>query len=151
MISRRPVSPAPAFGRPNTSGPNTSRNKNSKAFQSDPPATIGIHHLHGNCYLSGAGDWDVTLVEARLAEHMCDNKRRLTNSVEAIEAMEAEAQLPQSLQERSHRLALACRAAAAIARDRRRAGLPEPTPEPWPASTWEFLAKHARSQAKTSG
>ena len=82
---------------------------------------------------------------------MCDNERRLTNSVEAIKAVEAEAQLPQSLKERSHRLALACRAAAAIARDRRRAGLPEPKPEPWPASTWEFLAKHARSQAKTSG
>lgn len=82
---------------------------------------------------------------------MCDDRTRLTNAIDAIKEMEAEANLPRSLEERSHRLALACRAAAAIARDRRRAGLPEPQPEPWPASTWEFLAKHARRRAHTPG
>ncbi len=66
------------------------------------------------------------------------------NSLRVINALESAAELPQSMEARSHRLALACRAAAALARDRRRAGLPEPKPEPWPASTWEFLANHAR-------
>ena len=69
----------------------------------------------------------------------------LTNAIDAIKEMESEADLPKSLEERSHRLALACRATTAIARDRRRAGLPEPQPEPWPASTWEFLAKQTRA------
>lgn len=79
---------------------------------------------------------------------MLDDVTRLTNSFEAIKAAELAAELPPSLEVRSHRLALACRAAAAIARDRRRAGLPEPKPEPWPASTWEFLAKHARQRSE---
>lgn len=77
---------------------------------------------------------------------MRDDVTRLNSSFDAAKAMEAAPQLPQSLDERSRRLALACRAAAAIARDRRRVGLPEPKPEPWPASTWEFLAKHARQR-----
>jgi hypothetical protein len=81
---------------------------------------------------------------------MHDKIAQLTSAVEVIKALESSDELPSSLEERSHRLALACRAAAAIARDRRRAGLPEPKPEPWPASTWEFLAKHAR-RAQTSG
>ena len=80
---------------------------------------------------------------------MFDDKRRLTNSIEAIKAVDSATEMPPSLEERSHRLALACRAAAAVTRDRRRAGLPEPKPEPWPASTWEFLAKHARSRSQT--
>jgi hypothetical protein len=74
----------------------------------------------------------------------------LTNAIEAVKGLETSVELPSSLEERSRRLALACRAAAAIARDRRRAGLPEPIPEPWPASTWEFLAKHARARWQTS-
>lgn len=82
---------------------------------------------------------------------MHDDVTRLNNSLDAVKAMEAVPQLPQSLAERSRRLALACRAAAAIARDRRRAGLPEPKPEPWPDSTWEFLAKHAQQRAKNTG
>jgi hypothetical protein len=81
---------------------------------------------------------------------MSDDKSRLASAIEAIIVLESRAVLPSSLEERSHRLALACRAAAAIARDRRRAGLPEPKPEPWPTSTWEFLSKHVRSRAKTS-
>jgi hypothetical protein len=78
---------------------------------------------------------------------MSDDKNRLASAIEAIKAAEPEAELPPSLEERSRRLALACLAAGAFARDRRRAGLPEPKPEPWPASTWEFLAKHARRRA----
>jgi len=37
----------------------------------------------------------------------------------------------------------ACEAAMAIERSRRAAGLPPTEPAPWPASTWEFLRKHA--------
>jgi hypothetical protein len=81
---------------------------------------------------------------------MRDDTTPLNNAFDAIKVMERADQLPQSLDERSHRLALACRAAAALARDRRRAGLPEPKPEPWPDSTWEFLAKNARQRAKNA-
>jgi hypothetical protein len=81
---------------------------------------------------------------------MFDDGSRLSKSIEAIKALESVVELPASMEERSHRLALACRAAAALARDRRRAGLPEPKPEPWPRSTWEFLAKQTRAWRKSS-
>jgi hypothetical protein len=81
---------------------------------------------------------------------MRDDVNRLTNSIDTIKAAESDDQLPSSFDERSRRLALACRAAAAIARDRRRAGLPEPKPEPWPESTWEFLATHVRHRSQNS-
>jgi hypothetical protein len=73
--------------------------------------------------------------------------RHLAKTIEAIKVLETATRLPASLEERSRRLALACRAASAIARDRRRAGLPEPKPEPWPVSTLEFLAKNAARRA----
>jgi len=81
---------------------------------------------------------------------MHNDAPKLTDSFDAIKVAESAAVLPSTLEERSHRLALACRVAAAIARDRRRAGLPEPVPEPWPASTWDFLAKHARKKSQHS-
>lgn len=74
---------------------------------------------------------------------------QLTKSIEAIKALESAYELPASMEERSRRLSLACRGATALAFDRRRAGLPDPQPAPWPASTWEFLARHAR-QARQS-
>ncbi|HBO45078.1 MAG TPA: hypothetical protein DD670_14345, partial [Planctomycetaceae bacterium] len=45
--------------------------------------------------------------------------------------------------ERAALIESACRAAAEIARSRQSAGLPPIEPDPWPASTWEFLRKHA--------
>lgn len=48
-----------------------------------------------------------------------------------------------SLEERGWMLHAACQAAAQILADRRAAGLPEPLPAPWPASTREFLERHA--------
>ncbi len=48
-----------------------------------------------------------------------------------------------SMQERSALIASACEAAAALYRSRLAAGLGEVKPAPWPASTWEFLKKHA--------
>ncbi len=62
----------------------------------------------------------------------------LQDHIEAAKVTESRTTLAPTLEERSRRLALACRAAAAIARDRRRAGLPEPVPEPWPTSPGSF-------------
>jgi hypothetical protein len=48
-----------------------------------------------------------------------------------------------SMEERGRRLAAACRLSAAIERSKIEMGLPPSEPAPWPASTWEFLKKHA--------
>ena len=48
-----------------------------------------------------------------------------------------------TMRERSRLIESACETAAAIYRSRLAAGLPEVVPDPWPASTWEFLRKHA--------
>jgi hypothetical protein len=67
------------------------------------------------------------------------------NSIDAIIAMEADAHvLAPTFEERAQQLASACRTAAAILAARRRAGIPDPEPDPWPSSTWDFLAKHAK-------
>ena len=55
-----------------------------------------------------------------------------------------------SLAERGRLIQSACAAAAAIRRSRLAAGLPPVEPDPWPASTWEFLRKHAAA-ARASG
>ncbi|MBN2217507.1 MAG: hypothetical protein JW719_09030 [Pirellulales bacterium] len=48
-----------------------------------------------------------------------------------------------SMAERAAMLESACAAAIEIVRSRQAAGLPPIEPDPWPASTWEFLRKHA--------
>jgi hypothetical protein len=48
-----------------------------------------------------------------------------------------------SLEERGWMLHAACQAAAQMVASRRAAGLPEPLPAPWPASTREFFERHA--------
>ena len=48
-----------------------------------------------------------------------------------------------SMRERGELIASACRAAAVFYRSRLAAGLPDVEPAPWPASTWEFLKRHA--------
>jgi len=48
-----------------------------------------------------------------------------------------------SMAQRSALLESACEAAAIIERSRIAAGLPPVEPAPWPASTWEFLKRHA--------
>ena len=48
-----------------------------------------------------------------------------------------------SLEERGRMLHAACQTAAQLAEARRAAGLPDPVPAPWPASTFEFLKRHA--------
>ncbi len=48
-----------------------------------------------------------------------------------------------SMRERSELLESACKAASVLYRSRLTAGLPDVEPAPWPASTCEFLRKHA--------
>lgn len=48
-----------------------------------------------------------------------------------------------SPEERAVLIERACEAAAAIERSRLAAGLPNAAPNPWPASTWDFLREHA--------
>jgi hypothetical protein len=68
----------------------------------------------------------------------------MNDSIAAIKALELHSALPPTYEERAAQLAFACRSAAAVLRDRRRAGIADPEPDPWPASTWDFLAQHAR-------
>ena len=52
--------------------------------------------------------------------------------------------------ERGVLLKSACEAAAIILRSRRAAGMPDPSPAPWPESTWAFLKEcqlRARQQS----
>jgi hypothetical protein len=49
-----------------------------------------------------------------------------------------------SFEERGKLLAAACRDAAAIEASRLKMGLPASKPEPWPESTWRFLAEAMR-------
>jgi hypothetical protein len=65
-----------------------------------------------------------------------------------IEARELQAFRQASPAERGRLLAVACRSAARLDRSRRRAGLPDPVPEPWPESTWEFLKQQAARHAR---
>lgn len=65
---------------------------------------------------------------------------------------EAEAEVREStIEERGRMVARAVRAAVRIDRSRRAAGLPEGVPEPWPASTWAFLHRHARAAGAGTG
>jgi len=45
--------------------------------------------------------------------------------------------------QRGELVAAACKTAAAIRRSRLEAGLDDIEPAPWPASTWEFMRRHA--------
>ena len=51
--------------------------------------------------------------------------------------------------ERGRLIESACRTAAEILASRRRCGLPDERPSPWPASTVEFLKRNARAQRET--
>jgi hypothetical protein len=54
-----------------------------------------------------------------------------------------------SLDERGRLIESACRTAAEILAGRRQCGLRDEEPAPWPASTVEFLKRHARAQRAT--
>lgn len=53
-----------------------------------------------------------------------------------------------SLEERARMLDAVCAAATDILLARRKMGIPDPEPEPWPASTIEFMRKHAPNGRK---
>jgi hypothetical protein len=55
-----------------------------------------------------------------------------------------------TLREQAQRFAQVCRDAASLEASRRKSGLPEPTPAPWPESTWAFLAEQTR-RARSRG
>jgi hypothetical protein len=70
---------------------------------------------------------------------------RIQESIDAISELEQDSHtLAPTFEERAEQIAFACRGAAAVLRDRRLAGIADPEPDPWPESTWEFLARHAR-------
>jgi len=48
-----------------------------------------------------------------------------------------------SMAQRGALIESACESAAIIQQSRKVAGLPPVEPAPWPASTWEFLKRHA--------
>lgn len=62
--------------------------------------------------------------------------------IEVLQSAEAEMRAA-SAETRGQMVTRAVRAAAIIDRSRRKAGLPEPVREPWPASTRDFLERHA--------
>jgi hypothetical protein len=105
---------------------------------------IDLHLMGAHENLRQATIRLVEVFTSLAAPKMPSDADRLTTSIEAIKRMELNATLPDSLEERSRRLTLACRGAAAIAWNRRLVGLPDPKPAPWPTSTWEFLSQHAR-------
>jgi len=53
-----------------------------------------------------------------------------------------------SLEERARMIEAVCAAAMDILAARRQMGLPDPEPEPWPASTQEFMRKHSPNGRK---
>jgi hypothetical protein len=69
-------------------------------------------------------------------------------SKDAFEAQDLAALRGLSFEERGRLIESACRTAAEILVGRQRSGLPPEQPAPWPASTMEFLARHARAHAQ---
>jgi hypothetical protein len=70
----------------------------------------------------------------------------MAEAVKAHDAADAEETMRLrglSPRERSALIESACEAAALIRRSRLAAGLPDVEPAPWPASTWDFLRRHA--------
>ena len=73
--------------------------------------------------------------------------RKLSFDIAAGERLQEEAEFERlrnlSDRERGEEILAVCRAAAKIHAGRIASGLPPATPEPWPASTWEYLRKCA--------
>ncbi len=75
---------------------------------------------------------------------MNQNKTIDTEAISVLEQSDVDRFRKLSLSQRGDLLALACRAAAKIEASRIQMGLPPTQPEPWPESTWKFLAECAR-------
>lgn len=76
---------------------------------------------------------------------------QIPHEPEEIAQREIEEFRQMSFAERGRRLAIACRSAARLDRSRQMAGLPNPAPDPWPESTWEYLKQQAARYARTAG
>ena len=61
----------------------------------------------------------------------------------AADAADAAQLQAMSVEQRAQLIESACEAAAVLYRSRLAAGLSDVEPIPWPASTWEFLRRHA--------
>ncbi len=67
------------------------------------------------------------------------------DAIIAMERSDLERLRGLSLVERAALIEAACEGAVEIEISRRRMGLTESTPAPWPASTWTYLAEWSRS------
>lgn len=94
---------------------------------------------------------DETHNERRNASPNATNKPALTSVPDFSSVIEAKrdlSPLPAEMDHRGQNLATACRGAAAMERSRIAAGLSPSEPAPWPDSTWDFLARQAKTYAK---
>lgn len=67
------------------------------------------------------------------------------DAVIALERSDIERLRGLSMKERAALIEAACDGAVEIEMSRRHMGLAEPSPTPWPASTWKYLAHWSRS------
>lgn len=67
------------------------------------------------------------------------------DAVIAMERSDVEWLRGLSMKERAALIEAACDGAVEIEMSRRRMGLAESSPAPWPASTWKYLAEWSRS------
>lgn len=84
--------------------------------------------------------------------HETDDVRRMQSTI-AAHALADDAEIARlralSMEERAHLIYLACEAAEQARQARLAAGLGDVVPDPWPASTWEFLRKQAAKYVST--
>ncbi len=85
-----------------------------------------------------------------MADDPAEAMRKLVEARAAMDDEDMARLRAMSMRERTALIMSACEAAAAIYRSRLAAGLGPVEPDPWPASTWEFLRKHA-ARFKTQG
>jgi hypothetical protein len=71
------------------------------------------------------------------------NRMKLPHEPPEVVKTETEFLKGLTLEQRSHMIVSACRAAARIERSRIENGLPPSVSAPWPESTWKFLKQHA--------
>jgi hypothetical protein len=67
------------------------------------------------------------------------------DAIIAMERSDLERLRGLSIKERAALIEAACDSAVEIEMSRRRMGLSESSPAPWPASTWKYLAQWSRS------
>ncbi len=79
-----------------------------------------------------------------MSNRILPNDERQPTLDDQIAAHNLQENPPLTLQQRAEQFELVCRDAVALEVSRRRSGLPEPQPAPWPESTWQFLAEQTR-------